>query len=107
MRRLVHSPALSVAPGDNGSVRFPPWNTGAMDMPALDAVAAKVRAWYGDYLKTFTSLAAGERIDLEALLDYFGVPLVIVTDDRFLALQTPDAVLSTATTLIEQLRQAN
>ena len=78
-----------------------------MAMPALDAVAAEVRAWYGDYLETFTSLAAGEHTDLEVLLDYFGVPIVIITEHRYVALETADAVLSTSATLIEQLRQAN
>jgi len=51
-------------------------------MPALNEIAGDVRAWYDRYLDTFTSLATGERLDVEALLDSFGVPLVIITEDR-------------------------
>ena len=76
-------------------------------MPALDTTAAEVRDWYGGYLDTFTSLAAGERTDLDSVLNFFGVPLVIVTDDRFLALSTRDEVLGTAKALIDQLLQVN
>jgi hypothetical protein len=76
-------------------------------MPTRDSIAADVRAWYDRYVATFTGLAAGERTDLDALLDYFGVPLVIITEDRYLTLPTQDAVLSSARALIDPLRQAN
>jgi hypothetical protein len=76
-------------------------------MPGLDATAAEISDWYGGYLDTFTSLAAGERTDLDSVLNFFGVPLVIVTDDRFLALSTRDEVLGTAKALIDQLLQVN
>ena len=76
-------------------------------MPPLDAFAADIRAWYDRYLDTFTGLAAGERDDLDALLEFFGVPLVIVTEDRYVALPTREAFLSTAQTLINRLRQVN
>ena len=75
--------------------------------PAADASASDVRKWYDRYLDTFTSLAAGERDDLDALLAYFAVPLAILTEDRYLALSTRDAVLSTMQALIGRLRQAN
>jgi hypothetical protein len=76
-------------------------------MPELDAIAAEVRDWYGGYLDTFTGLAAGERTDLESVLGFFGVPLVIVTDDRYLNLSTREEVLATAEALIDQLLRAN
>jgi hypothetical protein len=76
-------------------------------VPTLDSITADVRAWYDRYVATFTALAAGERTDLYALLDYFGVPLVIITEDRYLALPSHEAVLSTARALIDPLRQAN
>ena len=75
-------------------------------MPTLDAIAADVRAWYDRYLDTFTTLAAGERADVAALLPFFGVPLVIITEHRCQALPTREAVLSTAQTLVDQLRTA-
>jgi hypothetical protein len=74
---------------------------------AADAIVGDVRAWYDRYLETFTSLAAGEHADIEEILAYFGAPLVIITEDRYQALPTRDAVLSTAQTLIDQLRRAN
>ena len=76
-------------------------------MSMLDAIAADVRAWYDRYLDAFTGLAAGERDDLDALLEYFGVPLVILTEDRYLALPTRGAVLGTAQALIDRLRRAH
>ena len=76
-------------------------------MPALDAVAAEVREWYGGYVDTFTSLAAGQRTDLEAVLGFYGVPLVIVADGRHLALPDRGAVLGTAQSLIDQLITLN
>src|SRR4028119_1111619 len=76
------------------------------DHPA-DASESDVRTWYDRYLDTFTRLAVGERTDVEVLLAYFGVPLVIITTDRYLALSTREAVLATAQTLIDQLRRAN
>jgi hypothetical protein len=76
-------------------------------MPALDAVVTEVREWYSGYVDTFTSLAAGQRTDLEAVLSFYGVPLVIVAENRYLALPDRVAVLGTAKTLIDQLLQAN
>ena len=76
-------------------------------MPTHDAIAAEVREWYDGYLDTFTRLATGERTDLESVLGFFGVPLVIVAADRYLALPTREATLSAAQTLIDQLRRAN
>ncbi|HEX2280810.1 MAG TPA: hypothetical protein VHG52_03510 [Thermomicrobiales bacterium] len=76
-------------------------------MPTLEAITGDVRAWYDRYLETFTSLAAGERTDFESLLAFFGVPLVILTEERYLALPTREAVFSTLQTLVDQLRGVN
>jgi hypothetical protein len=76
-------------------------------MSVLDAIAGDVRAWYDRYLKTFTSQAAGESTNVDALLEYFGAPLVFISEDRYLGLPSHDAVLSTAQTLIDELRRAN
>ena len=73
----------------------------------IAAITDDVRTWYDRYLDTFTRLAANEFTDVEVLLAYFGVPLVIITTDRYLALPTREAVLTTAQTLIDQLRRAN
>lgn len=76
-------------------------------MPALEAVETDVRQWYRSYLDTFKGLAAGERTDLESVLAFFGVPLVVVAEDRHLALPDRDAVLGAAKGQIDQLRRAN
>jgi hypothetical protein len=54
-------------------------------MPTLDATAGDIGAWYDRYLDAFTGLAAGERTDVDARLAFFGVPLVILTEDRYRA----------------------
>ncbi len=74
-------------------------------MPALDAIASEVREWFGAYLDTFRGLAAGERADLESILGFYGVPLVIVADGRYVALPDRAAVVGVAQTMVDQLRR--
>ena len=72
-------------------------------MPALDAVASDVRAWFEEYLATFRQLGGGERADLESILGFYGVPLEVVTDGRHVALADRAAVLGMTKNLIDQL----
>ena len=69
-------------------------------MPGLDAVAAEVREWFEAYFDTFRSLAAGGRADPEALLSFYGVSLVVVSDDRYVTLPDHAAVIGFATTMV-------
>jgi hypothetical protein len=76
-------------------------------MAALDTIEIEVRQWYDAYVATFVSLAVGQRTDLDSLLDFYGVPLQVVTDDGYQTLPTRDAVLSFARSTIESLARAN
>jgi hypothetical protein len=78
----------------------------ASTVPALDAVASEVGEWFGGYFDAFRSLAAGERTDLASILGFYGVPLVVVSDARYVALPDRGAVMGFATTTIAQLLQA-
>jgi Sec-independent protein translocase protein TatA len=52
----------------------------------------EVSRWFGEYLDTFAACGRGER-DTGALLGYYGVPLVLTTDDGFFALTSDDEVV--------------
>ncbi len=73
---------------------------------ALEVVASDVRAWFEAYLDTFRGLGCGERTDLKSILGFYGVPLAIVTDGRYVALPDRAAVLGTTKHVIDQLIRA-
>jgi len=75
-------------------------------MSSSDTVETEVRAWFAAYLDTFASLA-GEGADEESLLDFYGVPLVIVTDDRCLALPDRAAVVRVVRSMADGLLRAD
>jgi hypothetical protein len=41
---------------------------------------ADTRAWFNDYLLAFAACGRGASDDLGALIDYYGVPLLLTTD---------------------------
>jgi hypothetical protein len=43
-----------------------------------------VGRWFGEYLKVFEACGRGES-DARSLLAYYGVPLLVASDDGFLA----------------------
>src|SRR5688572_13224770 len=52
-----------------------------------------VPKWFEGYLEAFARCGRGEN-DASALLAYFGVPLVLSTDDQVAALMTQDQVVA-------------
>ncbi|MFN2560349.1 MAG: hypothetical protein ABR571_03490 [Jatrophihabitans sp.] len=62
-----------------------------------------VRRWFGEYLDVFAAAGRGER-DAAHLLAYYGVPLLVATDDGFTALRTDDEVLTFAAQQIDGVR---
>lgn len=52
-----------------------------------------VRLWFGEYLDVFASCGRGER-DAGSLLEYYGVPLLLTTDNGFFALTSDDQVVA-------------
>ena len=68
---------------------------------------ASVREWFDAYLRVFAACGRGELNDLSVLLQYYGVPLLLSTDQAVLALTTSDEVLGAARQQIEGMRAAD
>jgi hypothetical protein len=66
----------------------------------------EIRAWYEEYVRTFTACARGEADDPRALLRYYGIPLLFTTDEAARVLLTEHEVLDAARGQIERLRAA-
>jgi hypothetical protein len=54
---------------------------------------AGMRGWFDEYLAAFAARGRGESDDLRLLLQYYGVPLVLTTDEAAIALVTEEEVL--------------
>jgi hypothetical protein len=65
------------------------------------------RGWFGDYLRAFAACARGDSGDVQGLLAYYGVPLLLTTDATALALTREDEVVDAVGQQIERLRAAN
>jgi hypothetical protein len=65
-----------------------------------------VTRWFADYLEAFAACGRGER-DAASLLDYYGVPLLLATDDGFTALTSEDQVTAAAQQQIDAMRAAD
>jgi hypothetical protein len=65
-----------------------------------------VRRWFGEYLDAFAACGRGER-DPASLLAYWGVPLLLTTDDGCLALTSDDQVVAAAKQQVEGMRAAD
>jgi hypothetical protein len=66
-----------------------------------------IRRWFQEYLNAFAARGRGESDDLDALLEYYGVPLLVATDDAAQALTTADEVIGLARRHVEGMRAAN
>ena len=65
-----------------------------------------VSRWFGEYLDAFAACGRGER-DPASLLAYWGVPLLLTTDDGCLALTSDDQVVAAAKQQVEGMRAAD
>lgn len=61
-----------------------------------------LRAWFDDYIEAFAASARGET-DTRPLLDFYGVPLIVTTDDGAVRLTTEDQVVSTVQGQVDAL----
>jgi hypothetical protein len=61
----------------------------------------EIRAWFEEYLRAFGAVGRGESDDLHMLMQYYGVPLLLTTDEAALALTTEDEVVNAAGQQIE------
>jgi hypothetical protein len=64
-----------------------------------------VGRWFGEYLDAFAGCGRGER-DAASLLAYYGVPLLLTTDDGFVALTSDDQVVAAAQQQVDGMRAA-
>lgn len=65
-----------------------------------------VTRWFGEYLDAFAACGRGEK-DATSLLAYYGVPLLLATDDAFVALTTEDQVIAAAQRQIDGMLAAD
>jgi len=61
--------------------------------------------WFGEYLEVFGACGRGEG-DARSLLGYWAVPLLLATNDGFIALTTEDQVVATAQQQVDGMRAA-
>ena len=66
-----------------------------------------VRTWFDQYLNVLATRGRGESDDLSALLEYYGVPLVVATDDVAESLTTNEAVIAFARQQVDGMRAAS
>jgi len=65
-----------------------------------------VSRWFGEYLNAFAACGRGES-DTVSLLAYYGVPLLVTTDDGFFALPSGDQVVATMQQQVDGMRAAS
>jgi len=67
--------------------------------------SSDVSRWFGEYLDVFAACCRGER-DTGALLEYFGVPLLLTTDGGYVALTSEEQVVAGLEPQVGQMRAA-
>jgi len=64
-----------------------------------------VTRWFGEYLDAYAACGRGES-DTASLLAYYGVPLLLSTDEGFFAATSSDAVVAALQPQIDGMRAA-
>lgn len=64
-----------------------------------------VSQWFGEYLDAFAACGRGER-DTDSLLAYYGVPLLVTTDEGFFALTSGAQVVAVMQQQVDGMRAA-
>jgi len=64
-----------------------------------------VSQWFGEYLDAYAACGRG-RSDTASLLAYYGVPLLVTTDDGFFALTSDAQVLAVMQQQVDGMRAA-
>src|SRR6516165_8838153 len=64
-----------------------------------------VSQWFGEYLSAFAACGRGES-DPASLLAYYGVPLLLTTDDGFFAATSGDQVVAAMRQQVDGMRAA-
>ena len=64
-----------------------------------------VRQWFGEYANAFVACGRGES-GTASLLAYYGVPLLLTTDDGFFALTSDDQIVAAVQQQVDGMRAA-
>ncbi|HEY6275215.1 MAG TPA: hypothetical protein VIX86_02680 [Streptosporangiaceae bacterium] len=64
-----------------------------------------VSKWFGEYLNAFAACGRGET-DTASLLAYYGVPLLLTTDDGFFAVTSDQQVVAVMQQQVDGMRAA-
>ena len=62
--------------------------------------------WFGEYLDVFAACGRGES-DTSSLLTYYGVPLILMTDEGVLCLTSEEHVVAAVQQQVDGMRAAN
>jgi hypothetical protein len=65
--------------------------------------ADAVSRWFDEYLDVYAACARGDR-EMSALLGYYGVPLILTTDDGVTTLMTDDEAAAVMQSQVDGLR---
>ena len=95
-RRLATASLIVVGPG----------RTGAAAIWSVTVDLSDVSRWFGEYLDAFAACGRGER-DTASLLAYYGVPLLLTTDDGLLVLTSDDQVVAVVQRQVDGMRAAD
>ena len=76
-------------------------------MAAQPSGVDELRAWFESYLRAFAACCRGDSDDRRALLEYYGVPLLLTTDTTAVSVTSEDEVLSSVGQQIGRLRAAD
>jgi hypothetical protein len=63
--------------------------------------------WFERYLRAFAACCRGDSDDVRSLLEYYGVPLLLTTDDTAVSLTAEDAVVESVGQQVGRLRGAD
>jgi hypothetical protein len=69
--------------------------------------SSDVQEWFDTYLDTFAAFGRGDRADIDGLLRYYDVPLLLTTDAGALALESKDSVARAVQEQIDGMQAAN
>jgi len=83
-----------------------PGRTGAAAIWSVTVDNSDVSRWFGEYLDAFAACGRGER-DTTSLLAYYGVPLLLTTDDGLLVLISDDQVVAVVQRQVDGMRAAD
>jgi uncharacterized NTF2-like protein DUF6841 len=76
-----------------------------MPVSCVPVDRSDVSRWFGEYLDAFGACGRGER-DAGSLLAYYGVPLLVTTDEGSFALTSGDDVVATLRQQVDGMRAA-